>query len=93
MGVAVLLGAEEQTLVTLTLGAATRFNNGTRKTAAAVLLGVDTRRSRSDRGGGTVTPKAVTLNDREALTLRVLVDRSVIDAFAIGGRGAMTRRM
>jgi beta-fructofuranosidase len=93
VGVAVLLGAEEQTLVTLTLGAATRFNNGTRKNAAAVLLGVDTRRSRSDRGGGAVTPKAVTLKDHEALTLRVLVDRSVIDAFAMGGRGAMTRRM
>ena len=27
------------------------------------------------------------------LTLRVLVDRSVLDAFAMGGRGSMTRRV
>ena len=94
MGVAVLLGTTEQTLVTLTLGAATRFNNGTRKVAPAVLLSVDSRLSRSDRDGGVNTPKAVTLKEHEAmLTLRVLVDRSVLDAFAMGGRGSMTRRV
>lgn len=66
VGVAVLLGAIEQTLVTLTLGAATRFNNGTRKAAPAVLLSVDSRLSRADREGGAATPMAVTLKEHEA---------------------------
>ena len=77
VGVAVLVGSGEQTTVTLTMGIASRFNNGTRKTEAATMLGVDTRRTRSDRkGNGVYTPTPVLLKPGEtSLTLRVLVDR------------------
>jgi hypothetical protein len=173
VGVAVLVGEHEWTLVTLSTGQS-RFDNGSKTTVPAVLLGVDTAHSRAPesetlgawmnnteltggvyktittgtdphkclaacaaepkgacyawtlggsacmlknagydwfvphpgwtsgcvlgcsehrRGSGVFTGKTVMLKkDDTRLTLRVLADRSVIDAFAMDGRGAMTRR-
>ena len=81
--------------MTLTLGTATRFDNGTRKHVAAVELGVDTRRSRADeKSVGGHKPKAVALKRGETtLSLRVLVNCLIVEVFAMGGRGAMVRRM
>ena len=46
------------------------------------------------RGSGYFNAKPVMLKESDTkLTLRVLADRSVVDAFAMGGRGAMTRRV
>lgn len=84
----------EQTLITLSLGTATRFDNASRTTEPAVELAVDTRQSRAGDKAGVYTPTPVALKRNDtALTLRVLVDRSIIEAFAMGGRGAMTRRV
>ena len=46
VGVSVLVGQYEHTLVTCSTGG-TRFNNGTRKIGPAVALGIDTRHSRA----------------------------------------------
>ena len=60
----------------------------------ATLLSIDTRQSRSDHEAGVLTPKPFIIKKGEAaLTMRVLIDRSVVEAFAMEGRAAMTRRM
>ena len=88
-----LVGEHEQTLVTLTTGGL-RFDNGTRKTVPAAVLQIDTRHSRAGDKTGALTQTPVALKHGETnLTLRVLVDNSVIEAFAMGGRGSMIRRV
>ena len=74
VGVAVLVGDEEQTLITLTTGSHL-FDNGTTKVVPAAVLSIDTRHSRAGDKTGVATPTPVTLKQGETnLTLRVLVD-------------------
>ena len=88
-----LVGAYEQTLVTFTTGGR-RFNNSTRKDSPAAVLAIDTRHSRAGDKTGSLTPTPVALKPGETnLTLRLLVDRSVVEAFAMGGRASMIRRV
>eukprot|EP01043_Picozoa_sp_COSAG02_P010809 COSAG02_NODE_389_length_23251_cov_259.067640_1_plen_733_part_00 len=93
LGLAVLVGEYEQTLVTFKTGG-TRFNNGTRRDSPAAVLAIDTRHSRAGDKTGSLTTTPVILKPGETnLTLRLLVDMSVVEAFAMGGRASMIRRV
>ena len=97
VGVLVGVGAAaaEQTKIGFVLTPGLQqFCNATRKQLPAVMMVLDTTKSRRGvKVKGNVAQKPVSLKPGEAsLSLRVLVDNSVIQAFVQDGRASMTRR-